>query len=101
MSKEADDAEKRAMMCRAAYEGDMCGKCGKPFEPNEPVFREGSRWLDYPRWGGAAPVCAGRVPLPEWFVHVASCVACGRTVRNERRRTLAGRGYFGAAVGST
>src|SRR5437879_5246833 len=82
--------EKLAMLCRAADEGDMCGKCGKPFEPNEPVFRQGysDRWLPYSRWGGAAPVCAGcvrggRGGGPEWFPYVAPCVGCGRTVHNE------------------
>jgi hypothetical protein len=47
------DDEKLARLCRAADEGDMCGKCAKPFEPNEPVFRQGysDRWLPYDRWG--------------------------------------------------
>jgi hypothetical protein len=86
-SATADD-EKLAMLCRAADEGDMCGKCGKPFEPNEPVFRQGysDRWLPYSRWGGAAPVCAGCVDgrCLEWFAYVAPCVGCGRTVHNLR-----------------
>ena len=34
--REPDEAEKRARLCRAADEGDLCGKCAKPFEPNEP-----------------------------------------------------------------
>jgi hypothetical protein len=80
------DDEKRAMLCRAAEDGDMCGRCAKPFEPNEPVFRQGysDDWLHYSRWGGAAPVCAGCVRILEWFVYVAPCVGCGRTVHNLR-----------------
>jgi predicted nucleic acid-binding Zn ribbon protein len=76
----------RTMLRRAADEGDMCGRCGKPFEPNEPVFRQGYREdvLHYSRWGGAAPVCAGCVRFLEDFVYVAPCVGCGRTVHNER-----------------
>jgi hypothetical protein len=85
---EPDEAEKLARLCRAADEGDMCGKCAKPFEPNEPVFRQGysDRWLPYSRWGGAAPICAEcvRCPSLEEFVYVAPCVGCGRTVHNER-----------------
>src|SRR5258705_4766814 len=79
---------KRAMLCRAAEDGEMSGKCGKPFEPNELVFRQGygDQWLHYSRWGGAAPVCAGRVGLAslEWFAYAAPCVGCGRTVHNLR-----------------
>jgi hypothetical protein len=86
------EAMKRARLCRAADEGDMCGKCGKPFEPNEPVFRQpyGDNWLHYSRWGGAAPICAecvrGGCPGLEEFVYVAPCVGCGRTVHNLRTK---------------
>jgi hypothetical protein len=50
---EPDEAEKRTMLCRAADEGEMCGKCGKPFEPNEPIFRRAMATSGYTTAVGA------------------------------------------------
>jgi endogenous inhibitor of DNA gyrase (YacG/DUF329 family) len=87
------DAEqrKRELRRRAAWDGRICGGCGRNLTRNEAVYRDRCNPRDEVQ-GGATPTCVGCIDSlyknsSDWFHLVGPCDACGRPVFEETFRS--------------